>query len=206
VPAEIRHRWGRAPLALEDHGDHVVLRPAPDDPIAAARGALKAIVSDLTREDMRRQARKEDADRERECRSGEDRPRRLRAHCPALDEPGAEAGILREETPQSRASTTARRSPRLVRAGGAPEQRALGGRWPAGRGGCRVHHRPESGQAADSSLPPRTEPLSLASRSHGVERGHRTRRQRHARRSRGGRNRRGASSLTHVVRPQQKAC
>jgi hypothetical protein len=123
VPAEIRHRWGRAPLALEDHGDHVVLRPAPDDPIAAARGALKAIVSDLTREDMRRQARKEDADRERECRSGEDRPRRLRAHCPALDEPGAEAGILREETPQSRASTTARRSPRLVRAGGAPEQR-----------------------------------------------------------------------------------
>jgi AbrB family looped-hinge helix DNA binding protein len=40
VPAEIRKRWGTSTLALEDLGDRVVLAPAPDDPVAAARGAL----------------------------------------------------------------------------------------------------------------------------------------------------------------------
>jgi bifunctional DNA-binding transcriptional regulator/antitoxin component of YhaV-PrlF toxin-antitoxin module len=40
VPAEIRRRWGTSTLALEDLGDRLVLTPAPDDPIAAARGAL----------------------------------------------------------------------------------------------------------------------------------------------------------------------
>jgi bifunctional DNA-binding transcriptional regulator/antitoxin component of YhaV-PrlF toxin-antitoxin module len=65
VPAEIRHRWGSSSLSLEDHGDHVVLRPAPDDPVAAARGALKGLVGDLTSEDMRREAREEDARLER---------------------------------------------------------------------------------------------------------------------------------------------
>lgn len=32
-------------MALEDLGDRVVLRPAPDDPIAAARGALAGELS-----------------------------------------------------------------------------------------------------------------------------------------------------------------
>jgi AbrB family looped-hinge helix DNA binding protein len=45
IPSGIRHRWGTSTLALEDLGDRVVLRPAPDDPIAAARGAL---VGELT--------------------------------------------------------------------------------------------------------------------------------------------------------------
>lgn len=40
IPATIRHRWGTGTLALEDLGDRIVLTPAPDDPIAAARGAL----------------------------------------------------------------------------------------------------------------------------------------------------------------------
>jgi AbrB family looped-hinge helix DNA binding protein len=40
IPSSIRRRWGTSTLALEDLGDHVVLRPASDDPIAAARGAL----------------------------------------------------------------------------------------------------------------------------------------------------------------------
>jgi len=40
VPAEIRRRWGTSTLAMEDLGDRLVLTPAPDDPIAAARGAL----------------------------------------------------------------------------------------------------------------------------------------------------------------------
>ena len=65
VPAAIRHRWGGSTIALEDHGDHVVLRPAPDDPIAAARGDLKDTVGGGTSEEMRREARAEDAELER---------------------------------------------------------------------------------------------------------------------------------------------
>jgi bifunctional DNA-binding transcriptional regulator/antitoxin component of YhaV-PrlF toxin-antitoxin module len=65
VPAAIRHRWGGSTIALEDHGDHVVLRPAPDDPIAAARGDLKEIAGEVTSEEMRREARDEDAELER---------------------------------------------------------------------------------------------------------------------------------------------
>jgi bifunctional DNA-binding transcriptional regulator/antitoxin component of YhaV-PrlF toxin-antitoxin module len=64
VPARIRHRWGGSTIALEDHGDHVVLRPAPEDPIAAARGALKDLIGDVTSEDMRRAARAEDEELE----------------------------------------------------------------------------------------------------------------------------------------------
>lgn len=40
VPAEIRRRWGTTRLTLDDLGDRIVLIPAPEDPIAAARGAL----------------------------------------------------------------------------------------------------------------------------------------------------------------------
>jgi len=40
IPAVIRHRWDTSTLALEDHGDRIVLKPASDDPIAAAEGAL----------------------------------------------------------------------------------------------------------------------------------------------------------------------
>ncbi len=38
VPAAIRKRWGTRTVLAEDHGDELVLRPAPDDPIAAVRG------------------------------------------------------------------------------------------------------------------------------------------------------------------------
>jgi bifunctional DNA-binding transcriptional regulator/antitoxin component of YhaV-PrlF toxin-antitoxin module len=41
VPAEVRRRWGTSLVAVEDHGDRLVVRPLPEDPIAAARGALK---------------------------------------------------------------------------------------------------------------------------------------------------------------------
>jgi bifunctional DNA-binding transcriptional regulator/antitoxin component of YhaV-PrlF toxin-antitoxin module len=62
VPAEIRHRWGGSTVTLEDRGDYAVIRPAPDDPIAAARGALKHLADGVTSEDMRREARDEDAE------------------------------------------------------------------------------------------------------------------------------------------------
>jgi AbrB family looped-hinge helix DNA binding protein len=39
-PAEVRRRWGTSRLVLEDHDDHVVLRPLPEDPISFARGAF----------------------------------------------------------------------------------------------------------------------------------------------------------------------
>jgi bifunctional DNA-binding transcriptional regulator/antitoxin component of YhaV-PrlF toxin-antitoxin module len=60
VPAEIRRRWATSTLAMEDHGDRIVLLPAPDDPVAAARGAL-AGQSRTASEDLRRAARADDA-------------------------------------------------------------------------------------------------------------------------------------------------
>jgi AbrB family looped-hinge helix DNA binding protein len=56
VPAEIRRRWGTSTLALEDLGDRLVLTPAPDDPIAAARGALAGTFASDTMQ-LRRAAR-----------------------------------------------------------------------------------------------------------------------------------------------------
>jgi bifunctional DNA-binding transcriptional regulator/antitoxin component of YhaV-PrlF toxin-antitoxin module len=44
LPASIRHRWGTRAVSVEDLGDHIVVRPIPDDPVAAARGALKGRV------------------------------------------------------------------------------------------------------------------------------------------------------------------
>jgi bifunctional DNA-binding transcriptional regulator/antitoxin component of YhaV-PrlF toxin-antitoxin module len=41
LPARIRRRWGASSVSIEDRGDSVVLRPIPDDPIAAAAGFLK---------------------------------------------------------------------------------------------------------------------------------------------------------------------
>jgi bifunctional DNA-binding transcriptional regulator/antitoxin component of YhaV-PrlF toxin-antitoxin module len=41
LPAEVRRRWATSTVAIEDHGEHLVIRPMPDDPIAAARGALR---------------------------------------------------------------------------------------------------------------------------------------------------------------------
>jgi AbrB family looped-hinge helix DNA binding protein len=41
IPAEIRARWGASTVAIEDEGNRIVLRPAPDDPIEAYHGVLK---------------------------------------------------------------------------------------------------------------------------------------------------------------------
>lgn len=60
VPAEIRRRWGASSVLIEDHGDHIVVRPAPEDPIAAARGALKGKLQHSSGE-LRRLAREDEA-------------------------------------------------------------------------------------------------------------------------------------------------
>ncbi len=57
IPAAIRHRWGTSTVAMEDHGDWIVLQPAPDDPIAAAEGALASEFGDIDVRRLRRIAR-----------------------------------------------------------------------------------------------------------------------------------------------------
>lgn len=59
VPAEVRKRWKTRRLVVEDRGDEVVLRPAPDDPIAAARGALKGRLGH-TSDELRAMVREEE--------------------------------------------------------------------------------------------------------------------------------------------------
>jgi bifunctional DNA-binding transcriptional regulator/antitoxin component of YhaV-PrlF toxin-antitoxin module len=65
VPAAVRNRWGTRAVLAEDHGDHIVLRPAPDDPVAAVRGIFSAEVRDgPTIDELRANARAEDAELE----------------------------------------------------------------------------------------------------------------------------------------------
>jgi bifunctional DNA-binding transcriptional regulator/antitoxin component of YhaV-PrlF toxin-antitoxin module len=69
IPAAIRHRWGTSTVSLDDLGDRIVLQPAPDDPIAAAEGALADEFSSadarLLREAARREARVAERTRKR---------------------------------------------------------------------------------------------------------------------------------------------
>ena len=61
IPAEIRHRWGTRRLLLEDRGNELAFRPLPDDPIAAARGALRlGDVEAPSSDDARHQTRQEE--------------------------------------------------------------------------------------------------------------------------------------------------
>jgi AbrB family looped-hinge helix DNA binding protein len=60
IPAPIRHRWGTSTVALEDHGDRIVLQPAPDDPIAAAEGALAGELRGVDVGRLRREAREDE--------------------------------------------------------------------------------------------------------------------------------------------------
>jgi hypothetical protein len=58
VPADVRKRWATSTVLVEDLGDHLVLRPVPDDPIEATRGILKDIP--VSSAEMRKQARAEE--------------------------------------------------------------------------------------------------------------------------------------------------
>ena len=59
LPAAVRKRWKTSSVAVEDLGDRVVIRPLPDDPITAARGALKGKIAPTT--SLRSRARKDEA-------------------------------------------------------------------------------------------------------------------------------------------------
>jgi bifunctional DNA-binding transcriptional regulator/antitoxin component of YhaV-PrlF toxin-antitoxin module len=60
VPAEVRKRWKTRRLQVEDRGDELVIRPAPEDPIAAVRGILKDRLP-YSSDELRRMVREEEA-------------------------------------------------------------------------------------------------------------------------------------------------
>jgi bifunctional DNA-binding transcriptional regulator/antitoxin component of YhaV-PrlF toxin-antitoxin module len=67
IPAEVRRRWtGADSVYIEDYGDHLVVRPSPNDPIANARGAFKGKGRNLSSDEARAIYRAEEARAERE--------------------------------------------------------------------------------------------------------------------------------------------
>jgi bifunctional DNA-binding transcriptional regulator/antitoxin component of YhaV-PrlF toxin-antitoxin module len=64
VPAEVRKRWRTRTVLAEDRGDHVVLRPVPDDPVAAAVGAFATQIGALGSEESKDLDREEELDGE----------------------------------------------------------------------------------------------------------------------------------------------
>jgi AbrB family looped-hinge helix DNA binding protein len=64
IPAPIRKRWGTGTVTLDDQGDQIVLRPAPDDPIAAAAGAFAGEGLKVDWEAVRREEREAEAEAE----------------------------------------------------------------------------------------------------------------------------------------------
>jgi AbrB family looped-hinge helix DNA binding protein len=62
IPASIRKRWGTTTVILDDQGDQVVLKPVPDDPIAAAAGAFAGEGKGPGLETIRREEREAEAE------------------------------------------------------------------------------------------------------------------------------------------------
>jgi len=63
VPAAVRHRWKTKVVVAEDLGDHLILRPAPEDPIEAAMGAF-ADSPGPSADQMRQESREEEREAE----------------------------------------------------------------------------------------------------------------------------------------------
>jgi hypothetical protein len=62
----VRKRWGTRAVLAEDRGDRLVLRPAPDDPIAAVRGVFaEEMRGGATIDELRAAGRAEEAELER---------------------------------------------------------------------------------------------------------------------------------------------
>ena len=61
IPAAIRHRWSTSTVVLDDQGGRELSsKPAPDDPIAAAEGALAGEFGGLDVARLRRVAREDE--------------------------------------------------------------------------------------------------------------------------------------------------
>ena len=63
ITADVRHRWKTDRILIEDRGDQVIVRPLPDDAIAAARGYLKPFAGEdvITSDEARARTRAEEA-------------------------------------------------------------------------------------------------------------------------------------------------
>jgi bifunctional DNA-binding transcriptional regulator/antitoxin component of YhaV-PrlF toxin-antitoxin module len=69
VPAAVRQRWKTRVVVADDRGDHLILRPAPEDPIEAARGAFAHLPGPSV-DEVRRLDREEEREiEERKLRS-----------------------------------------------------------------------------------------------------------------------------------------
>lgn len=67
LPALVRRRWKTSQVVIADEGDRVVVRPLPDDPIAAACGSLKRRGPEVAK--VRAQERRAESARERSRRA-----------------------------------------------------------------------------------------------------------------------------------------
>ena len=65
LPAEVRRRWATSTVVLEDEGDRLVVRPVPDDAVAAARGAFAERARGFTSLRLKELARADEIDSER---------------------------------------------------------------------------------------------------------------------------------------------
>ena len=65
LPAEVRRRWATSTVVLEDEGDRLVVRPVPDDAVAAARGAFAERAPGFTSLGLKELARADELDSER---------------------------------------------------------------------------------------------------------------------------------------------
>ena len=63
MPAAVRQRWKTKVVVADDRGDHLILRPAVEDPLEAARGAFKDSHGPSV-EQMRRESREEEREAE----------------------------------------------------------------------------------------------------------------------------------------------
>jgi AbrB family looped-hinge helix DNA binding protein len=61
IPSDIRRKWNVRRVLLVDEGDRIVLRPVPDDPIAAVAGKYSWI--EMTSDEMRDEDRAAEIER-----------------------------------------------------------------------------------------------------------------------------------------------
>ena len=64
IPADVRRRWATRRVRVEDHGDHVVVRPLPEDPVAALKGVWREYTK-MTTDETRALVRKENEEIEK---------------------------------------------------------------------------------------------------------------------------------------------
>ena len=64
IPAPIRKRWGTSTVTLEDRGEEIVLKPAPDDPLEAAAGAFADEARGPSLDTIRREEREAELEAE----------------------------------------------------------------------------------------------------------------------------------------------